>query len=292
MIYKLQKGDLVKVIAPSSYIDNEKAFLNGLEIIKTWGLNLIEDYLIERKSGYFAGNDDIRFDELERAQNSKLIICAKGGWGASRLLEKNPRWEQKWLLGFSDNCSLLLTKYSNNSFGSIHGPTISSLSSEPNWSLKRLRTFLFEGYLDDLEGKSLKQGSAKGKILVSNLTIFCSLIGTNRLPKCDGVIIIFEDINEDIYKIDRMFTTLRMAKVLNNINGIGFGNFFDKNDIEQQTLLEELILDRFERFNIPIVSNLPIGHLPGNACIPFGFIGKLNGNNGILSIDTSLLTDS
>jgi len=284
MIYKLKGGNIVKVIAPSSYIEDEKEFLNGIEIIKNWGLDVKFKNLTRRKSGYFAGNDNTRFSEIERAQESELIICAKGGWGASRLLEKSPKWKDKWLLGFSDNCSLLLSKYSKGSFGSIHGPTISTLSKEPNWSLNRLRTFLFEGYLEDIIGFPLKKGIANGEILISNLTIFCFLIGTNHMPNCDGKIIIFEDINEDIYKIDRMFTHIRMSKVLKNIVGIGFGNFFDPKRTDKIGLLENLIIDRFSEFDIPIISNLPVGHQAGNACIPYGYRGILNGNIGRLSI--------
>ena len=284
MIYKLKEGNIVKVIAPSSYVEDEKEFLNGIEIIKNWGLDVKFKNLTRRKSGYFAGNDNTRFAEIESAQESELIICAKGGWGASRLLEKSPKWKDKWLLGFSDNCSLLLSKYSKGSFGSIHGPTISTLSKEPNWSLNRLRTFLFEGYLEDIIGFPLKKGIANGEILISNLTIFCFLIGTNHMPNCDGKIIIFEDINEDIYKIDRMFTHIRMSKVLKNIVGIGFGNFFDPKRTDIIGLLENLIIDRFSEFDIPIISNLPVGHQAGNACLPYGYRGILNGNIGRLSI--------
>jgi len=284
MIDKLKEGNIVKVIAPSSYIENKKEFFSGIEIIKNWGLNVKFSNLINRKSGYFAGNDNTRFTEIEKAQDSALIICAKGGWGASRILEKAPKWKDKWLLGFSDNCSLLLSKYSKGSFGSIHGPTISTLSKEPNWSLDRLRTFLFEGYLEDIIGFPLKKGIARGEILISNLTIFCFLIGTNDMPNCDGKIIIFEDINEDIYKIDRMFTYIRMTKVLKNIVGIGFGNFFDQKGTDKIDYLEKLIIDRFAEFDIPIITNLPVGHLTGNACIPYGYRGMLNGNNGKLSI--------
>ena len=285
MIYKLRPGNDVKVIAPSSCIDNEKDFLNGLKIIESWGLNIGHNYLLDRKFGYFSGNDDIRFNELEKGQNSQLIICARGGWGSSRLLEKNLRWENKWLLGFSDNCSLLLSKYSNGSFGSIHGPTLSTLSNEPNWSINRLKSFLFEGYLDDIKGTPLNKGFAKGNLIVTNLTIFCYLVGTNHLPNCDGKIVVFEDVNEDIYKIDRMFTYLRISKVLDKIVGIGFGYFFDKTAEEEQRLLKSLIIDRFQEFDIPIVFNLPIGHSPGNACVPLGFMGVLNGNNGRLSVN-------
>ena len=285
MIYKLKEGNIVKIIAPSSYIEDEKEFFNGIEIIKNWGLNVKFNNLLNRKSGYFAGNDNTRFTEIEHAQDSELIICAKGGWGASRILEKYPKWKDKWLLGFSDNCSLLLSKYSRGSFGSIHGPTISTLSKEPNWSVNRLRNFLFEGYLDDISGSPLKKGIARGEILISNLTIFCFLIGTNEMPNCDGKIIIFEDVNEEIYKIDRMFTYIRMSNVLKNIVGIGFGNFFVHRETEKIELLEKLIFDRFAEFKIPIISNLPVGHLKGNACLPYGYRGILNGNIGKLSIN-------
>ena len=284
MIYKLKEGNIVKIIAPSSYIEDEKEFFNGIEIIKNWGLNVKFNNLTNRKYGYFAGNDDTRFAEIEKANDSELIICAKGGWGASRILEKAPKWKDKWLLGFSDNCSLLLSKYSKGSFGSIHGPTISTLSKEPNWSVNRLKNFLFEGYLEDIIGFPLKKGIARGEILTSNLTIFCFLIGTNDMPNCDGKIIIFEDVNEDIYKIDRMFTYIRMSKVLKNIVGIGFGNFFDPKRTDKIELLENLIFDRFAEFNIPIISNLPVGHLTGNACLPYGYKGILNANIGKLSI--------
>ncbi len=284
MIYKLKEGNIVKIIAPSSYIEDEKEFFNGIEIIKNWGLNVKFNNLTNRKYGYFAGNDDTRFAEIEKANDSELIICAKGGWGASRILEKAPKWKDKWLLGFSDNCSLLLSKYSKGSFGSIHGPTISTLSKEPNWSVNRLKNFLFEGYLEDIIGFPLKKGIARGEILTSNLTIFCFLIGTNDMPNCDGKIIIFEDVNEDIYKIDRMFTYIRMSKVLKNIVGLGFGNFFDRKETDKIALLENLIFDRFGEFNIPIISNLPVGHLSGNACLPYGYRGVLNGGNGKLSI--------
>tara|TARA_B100001287_G_C22594350_1_gene487309 strand:- start:530 stop:1105 length:576 start_codon:yes stop_codon:yes gene_type:complete len=190
-------------------------------------------------------------------------------------------------MGFSDTSALLLSKYSHGKLGSIHGPMITTLSSEPSWSINRLRTFLFEGYLEDLKGKSLKKGLSYGEIIVSNLTIFTYLIGTSHLPDLRGKIIIFEDINEEIYKIDRMFTYLRLSKKLRGIVGLGFGNFFKKIDEENlDKVLEKLIYERFKDFDIPIVTNLPIGHLSGNACIPIGFKASLNGKDGTLSINS------
>ena len=189
------------------------------------------------------------------------------------------------MIGFSDTCSLLLSKYSQGYSGSIHGPMITTLFNEPEWSLNRLRNLLFEGHVDDIRGEPIKKGIAKGEIIVSNLTIASFLIGTDHFPELKGKIIIFEDINEDIYKIDRMLTYLRMTNKLNEVAGIGFGSFSD--DLcspEWKGLLKDLIIERLEEFDIPILFDLPIGHLSGNACIPLGCEAILNGNDGNLSI--------
>ena len=285
MLIKLKKGDKVNILAPSSFIDNEQDFIKGIDILKEWGLKIIQNDILSKKCGYFAGDDLTRFEELEKAQNSKIIFFAKGGWGAARLLEKNPTWGNSLMIGFSDTCSLLLSKYSQGFYGSIHGPMITTLFKEPEWSLKRLRDLLFEGCVDDLQGFPLKKGFAKGEIVVSNLTIASFLVGTDHFPNLKGKIIIFEDINEDLYKIDRMLTYLRMTNKLNGIVGIGFGSFSDEFCTpEWKSLLKRLIIERLQEFDIPILFDLPIGHLSGNACIPLGCNAILNGNDGNLSI--------
>ena len=82
-----------------------------------------------------------------------------------------------------------------------------------------------------------------------------------------------------------MLTYLRMTKILDGIAGIGFGSFSnDPCESEWQELLINLIMDRLKEFNFPILFDLPIGHISGNACIPLGYKATLNGDNGILSI--------
>ena len=113
MLNKLKKGDEINILAPSSFIDKEDDFLRGIEILNEWGLKIIHNNILSKKFGYFAGDDLSRFQELEIAQNSKLIFFAKGGWGSARLLEKNPNWGNSLMIGFSDTCSLLLSKFVN-----------------------------------------------------------------------------------------------------------------------------------------------------------------------------------
>ena len=286
MIKKLKKGDIVEIVASSSFVDDEDSYSKGIKILKEWGLEVNKNNIISRKEGYFAGDDTTRLNELQKAQNSNLIVFARGGWGSARLIEKEPIWGRGWMLGFSDTCSLLLSKYAKGSLGSIHGPMLTTLSKEPDWSLERLHNLLFEGFIKDIQGKPLKKGIAYGQIIVSNLTITSFLIGTNHFPNLKGKIIVFEDINEDLYKIDRMLTYFRLSKKLDGIAGIGFGNFFNNEEYKEiRNSFEELIYERFHDFDIPIVFDLPIGHISGNASIPIGFNAILNGNNGRISIN-------
>ena len=151
ILEKLKKGDRVEIAAPSSFVENEEAFISGIEIIKKWGLEINQNNILSRKCNSFSGNDEIRLKELKEVQKSKLIIFAKGGWGSARLLEEGLTWGEGFMMGFSDTSSLLLSKYSKGNFGSIHGPMLTTLSKEPSWSIERLRTFLFEGYIEDIK---------------------------------------------------------------------------------------------------------------------------------------------
>ena len=83
-----------------------------------------------------------------------------------------------------------------------------------------------------------------------------------------------------------MLTYLRMTKTLSDIAGIGFGSFSnDSFDLEWKDSLKKCIIERLQEFDFPILFDLQIGHISGNACIPLGCEATLNGDNGFLSID-------
>ena len=84
-----------------------------------------------------------------------------------------------------------------------------------------------------------------------------------------------------------MLTYLRMTKPLSEIAGIGFGSFSnDSCDLEWKDLLKNLIIERLQEFDFPILFDLPLVHISGNDCIPLGCEATLNCDDGILSIDT------
>ncbi len=289
MTEPLKKGDLFHVVAASSPIFNEENLHSGIKVLKEWGL--ICDYvdLVDRSWGYLAGTDEVRFNELHPKKHFPLIAFARGGWGSARLLEKKQPWKEGWMIGFSDLTSILLARLANGFHGGIHGPLITTLGAEPDWSQDRLKSILFGNFVPDIYGDPWGGGISKGPLIVGNLTVLTTLIGTVHLPNFKDSILIIEDIGEAPYRIDRMLTHLRLAGILQQLSGLGFGSFTscdnEKNvDKKKSFELLDIFKDRTQDLKIPIISNLPIGHCLGNASLPLGSLASLDGKKGRLSL--------
>ena len=98
----LKAGDLVGVVAASSAYDDLQPLAAGLELLRSWGLRANDQFIPERRWGYLAGTDQERIADLQCQPSPALLACARGGWGAARLLEHPIQWNPGWLLGFSD----------------------------------------------------------------------------------------------------------------------------------------------------------------------------------------------
>ena len=289
MTEPLKKGDLFHIVAASSPISNKKDLYSGIKVLQGWGLICHHIDAIDRSWGYLAGNDEVRFNELHPSNHFPLIAFARGGWGSARLLEKEQPWEEGWMIGFSDLTSILLARLARGFHGGVHGPLITTLGAEPDWSKDRLKSILFGTCVPDILGDPWGGGKAKGPLIVGNLTVLTHLIGTEHLPNFKDAILIIEDIGEAPYRIDRMLTHLRLAGILQQLSGLGFGSFTNcHNDTDvnkkQSFELHDIFRDRTQDLKIPIVSNLPIGHCIGNASLPQGSQASMNGNKGRLSL--------
>ena len=288
----LKPGDLLQVISPSGCLRELDAFNKGVEIWRSRGyqVELISDY--DKQWGYLAGTDESRRSQLATAinnQNTRGILCARGGYGASRLLE-NWQWPPiptpKWLIGFSDITTLLWT-FSKFDFPCVHGPLLTTLAGEPEWSIQRLFDLVEGRPLEALKGNGWGGGQAKGYLMPANLTVAGHLLGTKYQPDLSGTILALEDVNEAPYRIDRMLTQWRIAGVLQQVQGIALGRFSQcspgRMDRTEFTV-EEVLRDRLADLNIPIVSDLPFGHDSPNAALPVGVEANLDGDDGILEI--------
>ncbi len=286
----LQPGDLLRVIAPSGTLRELEAFQKGIEIWRSRGYRVELSSGYDDRWGYLAGTDSNRRQQLASALKDpecRGILCARGGYGGARLLE-DWTWypgEPKWLVGFSDITGLLLS-LAHQGISGVHGPLLTTLSAEPDWSMQRLFDWVEGRPLQALKGTGWNRGRATGVLLPMNLTVATHLLSTPVQPDFSNVILALEDVSEAPYRIDRMLTQWRLGGFLKQVKGIALGRFSQCNppaNIPSFTV-EEVLRDRLSDLGIPVVSDLPFGHDGSNAALPVGIVAELNSDQGLLTI--------
>jgi len=293
----LNRGDRVRLFAAGCALNGGEALAAGLALLRGGGLQIEGDpeALLQRRWGYLAGSDGERLADLtpERATGQEpapLLACVRGGWGAARLLERRTPAEPGWLLGFSDVTSLLFDRVAQGLGGGVHGPLLTTLAAEPEWSQQRLRSLLFGEPLPPLQGEGWRGGRAEGPLLVANLTVATHLLGTPHLPPLAGAILVLEDVGEAPYRIERMLTHWRLCGALQQLAGLAFGSFSgcdddsDERPAERRFSLEQVLRERSGDLGIPVLAGLPVGHTSGNAALPLGVLAHLDADRGELSL--------
>ncbi|MBG1269308.1 S66 peptidase family protein [Nostoc sp. WHI] len=288
----LKPGDLLRVIAPSGALRELDTFGRSVEIWRSRGYIVEISPQIDDKWGYLAGTDESRRHQLATAwqdPHCRGILCARGGFGSTRILE-DWNWQKnsalpKWLIGFSDITALLWSLYTAG-ICSVHGSVMTTLADEPDWSIDRLFDWVEGRPLAPLKGRGWGGGVVTGTLLPGNLTVATHLLSTPIQPHLDGVILALEDITEAPYRIDRMLTQWRLSGALSKVCGIALGGFTrcEAPPTVPSFSVEEVLRDRLGDLNIPIVSALPFGHDSPNAALPVGVEATLDGDAGILAI--------
>lgn len=286
----LQPGDRLAVVFPSGVLRQREPFWQGVACWQAQGYEVIVDEAAFAGWGYLAGSDQQRRDRLRHLlqdDSIKGILCGRGGFGATRLLEQWqwPAVSPKWLIGFSD-ITALLWSYAAQGVAGIHGPVLTTLAAEPLWSQQRLFDLVRGKPLEPLSGTGWGGGVVQGRLLVGNLTVATHLLGTPDCPPFENVILALEDVGEAPYRIDRMLTQWRRSGVLHQIKGIALGRFSRCEDPTTQPNFRviEVLGDRLGDLGIPIVSDLPFGHEGVNAALPVGVAAELDGDRGSLQV--------
>lgn len=286
----LRPGDLLYAVAPSGALRETAKFEAGVKVWCDRGYRVDLSPTYDNRWGYLASTDHQRRQQLlEALTNPKYqgILCVRGGYGGTRLLE-NWQWpadSNKWLIGFSDITSLL---WSGQLSGGVHGPLLTTISQEPDWSQQRLFNWLERHTLEPLTGDTWVSGTATGPLLPANLTVATCLLGTSHEPDLTGAILAFEDVTEAPYRLDRMLTHWRMLGKFDHVAGIALGRFSQcdpPKNIPSFSALE-VLQERLGDLGIPIVANLPFGHNGVNVPLPYGIPTKIEASPdgpGILS---------
>ncbi|MEQ9659176.1 LD-carboxypeptidase, partial [Fulvivirga sp.] len=212
------------------------------------------------------------------------IYCSRGGYGMSRILDQlnfdNLLNNPKWIIGFSDITALHI-ELNNIGIQSIHGlmpVQFDYMGTEG--SLESLKELLFENKLwYQLPGHTNNiSGQISGEIIGGNLSLLTDSLGTKSEINTNGKILFVEEIDEYLYKIDRMFNQLKRANKLSELKGLIVGDFSQQKDtnIPFGQTLEQIVLHHTSEFNYPIAFNIPIGHEPYNLAVPCGRVMKLS----------------
>ena len=232
-------------------------------------------------TGYLAGSDERRLKGLQEAIDSddvKAIFSVRGGYGAMRLLPKLQLKGRlpKWLVGFSD-VTALHALWQCAGWQSLHGPVVTQMGILPPDDLQAMVNALEKDNSSSflLGTHCLVPGTAVGPLLGGNLSVFSRLVGTPYMPDTRGAILLLEDIGEAPYRIDRMWTHLRLAGILDTLAGIVLGAFVQCGGKKENGSLEVLESLAAET-GVPCVAGFPIGHGARNVAVRLGGRARLS----------------
>ncbi len=282
---KLVKGDSIALCATARFVE-QNVIDQATSFLEEAGYAAVLATNLHIRHHQMSGSDKERANALQDLfddRNIKAIWCLRGGFGGLRILDLLDFSAlcnfPKLLIGFSDFTSVL-NHACNLELHAIHGPMpiqLEKLSQEAKNSL--LALFCGEEINYSWPSSEYNQiGEVKGKIVGGNLSVLYSLIGSRSFPKLDGNILFLEDLDEYIYHIDRMLLAFKRSGHLIGIKGLLVGSFSDlhDHDIPFGQNYQEIILEHFKEFNIPIAFNFPAGHQDDNRVLPFGFPAQLN----------------
>ncbi len=275
----LQKGDTVAIVSPSGPV-KENALEFAFNTLSLWGLKVIVGKHVYDQCGVFAGSDANRtadFQEMIDNPMVKAIICARGGYGAIRIINTLDfsafNTHPKWIIGFSD-ITVLHSQLNSLNYQSIHGVMAKGFGNVTPESLQSLHDALF-GILPPIEFSSEcvnRCGTCSGELVGGNLSILYSLRGTPYEYDYSGKILFIEDLNEYLYHIDRMIQNLKHSDILSKISGLIVGTMSNmKNGIDEyKDSVEGIILDAVQEYSYPVAFNFPAGHETLNQAMIFG----------------------
>jgi muramoyltetrapeptide carboxypeptidase len=282
----LHPGDAVAVIAPAGPFDRP-SFESGLAAIRERYRVRYDERIFERHR-YLAGDDARRLAELTAAltgPETKAVLCARGGYGTMRLLAKLPRVVvPKPLVGFSDVTALHLWLQCQG-VASIHGPVITQLGRLPPQTSERLFSLLESATpATPLYGTATYVGGVvEGRLLGGNLSVFTRLLGTPFMPPLDGAILLFEDLGEQPYRLDRMWTHLELAGVFRKVGGIVLGSFTGCETRDASYSSADVLRDLAIATGLPCAAGFPIGHGEVNEPVPLGVRVRLDADSCALT---------
>ena len=303
---RLSPGDTVGLVLPATAAMEADEIQFAKEQMEAIGFKVEIAPHAFAKWGYFAGYDRDRADDINRMfadDRISAVVCYTGGWGSPRVLPyldfdviaRNP----KVFIGYSDITALLNPIHQRTGLVTFHGPVGGSTFDQ--YTLDNFRRIVMTaspaGLLDappkkptDLVDRTnrilkLAPGKGSGPLVGGNLTMITALMGTPYEVDTAGAIFFLEDVDEELYRIDRMLTQLALGGKFAHIAGLVFGRCSRCTFKGPTFSLEEILRDRFGSLPVPAISGLSFGHIDQKLVMPIGVQATLDADAGTLRLD-------
>lgn len=297
----LPHGARVALVAPSGPLAGEPELARAVENVRSFGWEPVTFPHALARDGYFAGPDAARLEDLNAALADPTvdgIWCLRGGYGAMRLLEgldlRAARSRPRALLGYSDITALHAAMGARCEMITYHAPTARAVITPfARASLERAVVQGTNSCGDASDGITLRGGRAEGRLVGGNLALLTALAGTPWAPSYDGAILVLEDVNEAVYRIDRMLVTLRLGGSLSRLAGLVFGQFTnapEESDDGARTLMD-VLAETAAAAGVPCLANVPVGHIDDQWTLPLGATAHLDADAQTLTIVSPASTD-
>ncbi len=291
----LQRGSHVRIVSPSGPV-TPPLIASALATLETWGLRVSVDADAYASSRYLAGSDAVRRQALQRAIDDPdvdAILCSRGGYGAMRIIADLDftalRRDPRILSGFSDITAIHFAALQAG-VATLHGHVAKSFASQAT-DLDAFRATLFgeRGPLS-FRVQTVRPGDATGPVIGGNLSLVVALAGTRFLPSMDGALLFLEDVTEEDYRLDRLFTALRLNPAFAGVAGVILGGFDEcagsyVGADEMAGFVATLGAELGDAWDVPVVAGFPAGHASRNAPLPLGVSAVIDGTGGAVRFD-------
>jgi muramoyltetrapeptide carboxypeptidase len=292
----LKKDSTIGITSPAGYITLEE-IQPAVNKLKEWGFQISIGNTIGKKYFTFGGTDEERLIDFQQMLDDKkidAILCARGGYGIVRIIDKIDFKQfsdhPKWIIGFSD--ITVLHSHLNRNYGiaSIHSKMCNSFPDD--WALAEpVQKETIESIQKCLTGEKMsyavlpntqnRTGVATGVLVGGNLKTIESLAGSKSDLVTKNKILFVEDTGEYLYSIDRMFWNLKRTGKLAQLQGLVIGGFKIKKDDEGEEFgktLQEIVLEKVAEYDYPVCFDFPVGHQKNNFALKCGVSHKLTVN--------------
>ena len=279
----LKKGDTIMILSPAGKIRDRKGIDAGIELANHWGLVVFFGNHLLSQDGSFAGTDQERTEDMQKALDDpsiKAIWASRGGYGTVRIIDNLDfsvfDERPKWIVGYSD-ITVLHNKVHELGFQSIQAQmpvTLDLENPDQKESMSSLHRALFGKKLQyKIESDEKNRlGEGMGQLVGGNLSIVYSMLASDTNLDMRGKVLFLEDVGEALYHVDRMMISLKRAGYFKECEGLIICDFrLKKNEGNKfGKTLQELVLEAVEGTDFPVIFDFPAGHIDDNRALILG----------------------